>query len=828
MKLLQALCVFLLLVLSGAASVAQVMTPEESGRLDAARRQVEAVDKERGGQAKSFNGLLELRDRLDPVIEEINTVIVALQERLTAARARLAEFGPAAAPTPSPTSAPAPAPAATPPAAAPSPPAAPTATSAPAPASPPAAADDRNAVQSLVDTLDRQVRGAKALLVQADQLWDALTDARRNLFSARVFEHQESFIAPAFWSRVANLAWPDLEGRASIMWAKISSGMNAKGSWGALAGLAAFVPLMAGLVVWLHVRLRRRRLEIAAGEAGGKGERSRRSAIASRAVIVFAMRVLPFAAFALLVWVVVGRFDVAPDDLDVLIYGLATMGVVYGVASGAVFAAFAPTAPHYRLVRANDETAARISSVINATLLVYLVGTSCLGFVQALAGSLTMTVAITGLTATGVVLVGILAYLRPARRLAGDEPAGIIDAPINLLRPLLWILAVVVFGALLLGFIAFAGFIVGRALASITILCLAAIVYITVDAIFYDALAPGRASNQRLAAMFGVRQETVDLVGTIIAGILRLLTILVTALVLLSPWGIEFGNVNPFEDVFFGVRFGDVRGWIGAAGIGLILFTVGLVVTHMFVGWVDGQLLPRTALNQGVRHSIRTITGYLGFLIAFAIALNQAGVQLQNIALVASALSVGIGFGLQQVVSNFVAGLIVLAERPIRVGDVIVVKGEEGKVKRINVRSTELQLAENSTVIVPNSDIVSSMVKNRSLNDLSHRVSLRLTVVLDTDLAKAMDILMTAAKEHAHVAAVPAPTVVVSKVSEIGIELVCNVICDTIGVMEATRSDLYVAVLGRFRAAGVHLAAANEFSARSTLAPSIEPEAAVE
>jgi len=818
MKLLQALAVLLMVAVSGTVTMAQVMTPEETGRLDAARRKVEAVDKERAQQAKNFNGLLELRDRLDPVIEDINGVISALQERLNAARARLAEFGPVAAPAPNP------APAA-PPTLAPAPAQAPVQAAAPASASaPPAAADERNAVQTLVDTLDRQVRGAKALLVEADQLWDTLTNARRNLFSARLFDHQESFIAPSFWSRVTELGWPDLEGRASLMWWKIKSGMNAEGSWSALAALGAFVPLMAAIVIWLHVRLRRRRRRISADRA----EALRRSVIAAHAITVLAMRLLPFAAFALVAWIAAARFDVAPDDLDTLIYGLATMGVVYGLASGAVFAAFAPTAPHYRLVRTDDRTAARITNAANATLPVYIVGTSCLGFVQELSGSLTVTIAVTGLTALGVVLAGMLSYLRPVVSHPGDEPAGVINVPINLLRPLLWILALAVLGALLFGYIALAGFIVGRALASMTILCLAAIVYVTVDAMFYDALAPGRATNQRLAALFGIRQETVDLIGTIIAGILRLMTILVTALVLLSPWGIEFGNVNPFEDVFFGVRFGDVRGWIGAAGIGLILFTVGLVVTRMFVGWVDGQFLPRTALNQGVRHSIRTITGYLGFLIAFAIALNQAGVQLQNIALVASALSVGIGFGLQQVVSNFVAGLIVLAERPIRVGDVIVVKGEEGKVKRINVRSTELLLGENSTVIVPNSDIVSSMVKNRSLNDLTHRVTLRLTVVLDTDLPKAIDILMTAAKEHKHVAATSAPSVVVSKVSETGIELVCNVLCDALSAMEATRSDLYITTLGRFRAAGIHLTAANEFSARSTLAPKAEPEPAEE
>ena len=361
-------------------------------------------------------------------------------------------------------------------------------------------------------------------------------------------------------------------------------------------------------------------------------------------------------------------------------------------------------------------------------------------------------------------------------------------------------------GALLFGFMSLSGFIVGRTLASLVILCLMVFVHAAIDTVFHDALEPGRAANAFVARNIGVKPSSVDLVGTIVAGLLRVMTVGFTVLVLLSPWGVEFGNLNPFEDVFFGVRFGELRGWIGAAGIALVLFGVGLVTTRLFVTWLDNQLLPRTAINPGSRNSISTIAGYVGFLLALTVALSQAGVQLQNVALVASALSVGIGFGLQQIVSNFVAGLIVLAERPIRVGDVIVVKGEEGKVRKINVRATELLLGENSTVVVPNSDIVSSIVKNRSLSDATHRATMKFVLVHESDLARVFDTLLTAARAHPIVLAEPAPAVFVTNVTDVGIEVELHVICNNVAKLSSVRSDLFLAILEAFRERGVQLA----------------------
>src|SRR5499427_9667293 len=133
----------------------------------------------------------------------------------------------------------------------------------------------------------------------------------------------------------------------------------------------------------------------------------------------------------------------------------------------------------------------------------------------------------------------------------------------------------------------------------------------------------------------------------------------------------------------------------------IIVFGVGYAAARLFQGWLDAQVLQPAGISGGVRNSIRTGVGYVGILIAALVAVSYAGFNLSSIAIVAGALSVGIGFGLQNLVNNFVSGLILLVERPISVGDLVVVGGEEGCVRKISVRSTEVETFDGANVLIP-------------------------------------------------------------------------------------------------------------------------------
>ncbi|WP_168201573.1 DUF3772 domain-containing protein [Phreatobacter aquaticus] len=751
---------------------AQSLNAEDRKKIADARTVISEVEAEQEARAESFSGLLELRERIEPVRDTLKAIVADLQQKLTSEAAQLTELGPAPA--------------------------------AGAPAEAPAIAASRSQKQAVVNEIDGQLRSTRALLVQAEQIWGEINEARRELFTSRIFTYQNSVLYPRFWRQLFDQSMPNLRERLAFKAQELSRGMDQRESWPVVVALLGITAAVAGLLTWLRRIFERFRAR-AIAEAEAAPSKAR---IVGYAYLVLVVRAVPYAAVSLILWIAVARFDVGPEDIQSFLLGLAGAIAVYGVATGATHAAFSPRAAAYRIIQTDDGTAGRSVVFLDIVLATYLIGLVALGIVQLAETHLSVTVAVTALVALWVTVTGGAVLIRYKPRVSDPPVSGLIKLPLHLMRPVFWLLAVVIIGALALGFISLSGFIVGRALATAVILCLAVLVYVAVDTIFYDAVAPNALMNTKLSGALGVGPNTIDLAGTVIGGALRVMTVVFTILVLFSPWGLEFGYLNPFEDVFFGVRFGEIRGWIGAAGIAIILFSAGLLVTRLFVSWLDHQLLPRTGLNDGVHHSVTTVAGYAGFMIAATVALAVAGVQLQNVALVAGALSVGIGFGLQQVVQNFVAGLIVLAERPIRVGDTIVVKGEEGRVTKISVRATELALGENSTVIVPNSDIVSSIVKNRSLIDATHRATVRLSVARDSNLDQVFAILREAAEAQPNVLKSATPTVNITRVSEIGIDFDLSVLCDRVSNLDRVRSDIYYAVLGKFRESGINLAEA--------------------
>lgn len=184
---------------------------------------------------------------------------------------------------------------------------------------------------------------------------------------------------------------------------------------------------------------------------------------------------------------------------------------------------------------------------------------------------------------------------------------------------------------------------------------------------------------------------------------------------------------------------------------GILVFTAIIIATGWIKRWIKRRWLRHMTMDRGARDALITIVGYVGFLIAALVGLRIMGINLAGLAWVAAGVSVGIGFGLQAIVSNFISGLILLFERPIKSGDFVTVGTVEGTVRRISIRSTEIETLDNQNVIVPNSELISGQVTNWVLHDPHGRLRLAVGVAYGSDVDKVKEILEEAACNHPHV-----------------------------------------------------------------------------
>jgi small-conductance mechanosensitive channel len=175
---------------------------------------------------------------------------------------------------------------------------------------------------------------------------------------------------------------------------------------------------------------------------------------------------------------------------------------------------------------------------------------------------------------------------------------------------------------------------------------------------------------------------------------------------------------------------------------------------------LDEEFLPRMQMQRGLDYAISTITRYLILLIGFALALFAAGLDLSKATLLAGAFGVGIGFGLQNIVNNFVSGLILLFERPVQVGDAVEVDNVLGEVTGIGIRASTVRTFQGAEVIVPNGDLISKQVVNWTLSNRRRRVEIDVGVAYGTDPERVIELLLEVAQSHPDVQEDPEPRVV--------------------------------------------------------------------
>ncbi|MFP5406766.1 MAG: mechanosensitive ion channel family protein, partial [Gammaproteobacteria bacterium] len=420
--------------------------------------------------------------------------------------------------------------------------------------------------------------------------------------------------------------------------------------------------------------------------------------------------------------------------------------------------------PSWRLPPLSDNVACALR-FLPAILAVVVFVTSLLEHVNGIiSGSLALSVAISCLVAVLLTAVLVLALLQVRRARSTEPPA--VEGPgakralgLNITLTVGWCAAGVSLAGILTGYIALANFVTKQAIWVGFVLAVLYVLLHLVDDLITAALASRGRAGIELHERFGVDPRRIDQVAVLLSGGVRVVLVILAVAALVTPYGIGPAALaeRQLTGAVRGLAIGELVLSPGTLLRGFLVFVLATFVFRRLRQWFEQRYLPTTLLEPGMRSSLASLVGYAGVVLAVAMSLAAIGVGLERITWIASALSVGIGFGLQAIVQNFVSGLILLAERPVKVGDWVIVGDAEGDVRRINVRATEIRTGDRTTVLVPNSELITKVVRNRTQSGAKGLVKVMLPMPLSTDADATRRLILEVFTSNPAILAEPAP-----------------------------------------------------------------------
>jgi potassium efflux system protein len=755
------------------ASLAQAQ-PADPGaartRMEALRSEIQLVETALGSRELRDPELQRMRQRVDPMLDELRVLTDQLSQRAEQAKLRLDQLGPK-----------------------------------PDAKAPPESGDiaaERALREKAQTEADEGARLSRAVLLQAEHIIANVADQRRALFARTLFESSPSFVSPALWGPLLSTLPADVRAMNLLAsdWLATALMRMQERSFGLV-----LLSLLAGFALY-SARLRYLPSIMGRLETGAEATRMKRLLAALVRLVAGA---LPAALASWLVYSALVNGGLVPRRVEPFVWALLGGFAFLAFVSALSDATLAPKWPHRRIFGVADRNARILKRLMGSAAAVLVTSKAVEALLGAIAAGLSLSIAARSVFA--LLFAGVLAYWLNKLRDTHDEdeaclgPYMLVDgAKLAPLRLVGWLLVVLIGGAALAGYAAFASFLVEQSAWVVIVATLVALALMFADEALQRLLAGNGRVSLTLQANVGLRRRSLEQAAVLGTGLVKLVLLFLAGMLILAPWGIESADLtSSIKAAFFGFKVGDVTVSLSAIIIAALLFALGLAATKALTRWLDERFLPATDLDTGLRNSMRTMVRYVGFLAALALAISSLGLSLERLTIVAGALSVGIGFGLQSVVSNFVSGLILLWERPIRVGDQIVVGDGEGIVKRINVRSTEIETFDRSTVIVPNSNLISGVVKNRVRSDRTGRVLIALAVARTARPDHVREVMLTAALAHPQVMAEPSPRVMFKKIGETSLEFELFCVVPDVDMVGVVASDLHFAIFPELAQHGI-------------------------
>ena len=723
------------------------------------QRQLDLLEKDLSRPRLRYSELNEFRDHLQRVRSEVADLWNKLQPRLQADKAQMDLFGPVPA--------------------------------AGQPAEPEQTALARAELNYHSSLLSGGQTAVNSTNLRIETLLNAIQDVRRKNFSSVMFQPIPGVYAYETWANLPHhvpAAAGKIRGLVADWWRELPDQHEA----GYTAIEALLLGLLLGAACWRGIRRTRRWDENAEPPPFWRR--------ASAAATLVALRALPVVLPVAFLYGMMASTQNLPERIDWLFYLTAQSLVIVFTVWALAGAVFSPRAPHWRLVPTTDAAAARLRSLLTLLAAVYSLTTFLYVTTRLIQAPFALTIAIalpSSLLMAGLVIALLLTPLGPAS--TGAPPR-----LFKLIRTFVWAIVGAIVVCALTGYLPLARFLAQQLVVTGSILALIYLLLLWVDGFAQGLSDDGTIVGRWLkrgAALEPSRREQLALP---ISLFLKFVVLVLSVPLIMLQWGYSGPDIREwYWQLFFGLRIGSTEVTFGALLAAILVFGVGYAAARLCQGWLDARVLLPAGISGGVRNSIRTAIGYVGIVIAALTAFSYAGFSLSNIAIIAGALSVGIGFGLQNLVNNFVSGLILLAERPIRVGDLVVVGGEEGYVRKISVRSTELETFDRAHVLIPNSYFIAEKVKNWTFRNNIRRLSIPIGVAYGSDPRQVQTVLLKVAADNPDVLKTPEPAVTLDEFASGSVNFTLYAFIADITKTGSVRTELAMAILAAFAQAGI-------------------------
>ncbi|MFS2326990.1 mechanosensitive ion channel family protein [Brucella sp. H1_1004] len=566
---------------------------------------------------------------------------------------------------------------------------------------------------------------------------------------------------------------------------------------------AAFFAVIAALVIQLGARR-------VLGSLYERDVTNEAPSYLSRLSVAFWSTAIPSGAVAVFLattYFCLDYFNVLRPDIGTLLQSLfIVLGIVFFI-SRLAFACISPYTPAWRLVPIAPRPGRALVWLITGMALINGLDSFFSKVNQVLSSPLSLTMAKSLLSTVVIgVLILIIALVKPVERNVGEAVRPWPKA----FRVFLILLGLIPIVAACLGFIGLARFMAQQIVVTGAFLVTMYLGFLTGRAISEEQAFASSPIGRVMRDRFHFDEAKLDQLGLVVGILINLAVALVGIPLVLMQFGFQWVELkNTFYHLMTGFQVGSIS--ISLMGIltGVGLFIIVYLMTHWFQNWLDSKVLARGRVDSGVRNSIRTVIGYVGLVLAGLVAVSAAGFNLSSLALIAGGLSLGIGFGLQNIVQNFVSGLILLAERPFKVGDWVEAGTVSGIVKKISVRATEVETFQKQSIVVPNSTLINGNVGNWTLRNKLGRIDINVQAAYTDEPRRVHSLLLEIIRGHPSILKNPEPFVALQSMTDslLVFDVYAHVadITSTGGI----KNELRFQIVERFHAEGIQLASSS-------------------